>query len=215
MKAFVRWLADHGKLPNNPLGSIKRPSTKADRRLRRRMLLPAEWPCLYAATISSGVRNGMPPLERVALYATAIQTGLRSGELRSLTRADLFLAGDQPFVRCGADETKNKQVARQYVQADLADDLRQLVTSKTPAAPVFAMPSEFDVAGMLRGDLAEARKRWLDEVRHDPQELARRTESDFLKVKNDQGRRWTSMVYAIRRAHGWLCKAFTPTSSRQ
>ena len=96
-------------------------------------------------------------LERVALYTTAIQTGLRQSEMRSLTKADLFLAGDKPFVRCRAENTKNRQEARQYVQGDLAEELRRLVANKMPSASVFAMPNEWEVAKMLRADLAEAR----------------------------------------------------------
>jgi hypothetical protein len=151
------------------------------------MLTPTEWPYVRAATLASGPRNGMNPLERVALYAAAIQTGLRSNELRSLTRVDLFLAGDKPYVRCRAENTKNKHEATQYIQADLAADLRTLVATKTPTANVFTMPNEWNVADMLRADLAAARKQWLDEMKHDPDARAKREESDFLAVTNDQG----------------------------
>lgn len=187
MKALTRWLTDHAKLPHDPLRSVKRPSVKTDRRLRRRMLLPAEWPYLRAATLASGPRDGMNPLERVTLYALAIQTGLRQNELRSVTKADLFLAGDKPYVRCKAENTKNGQEARQYIQSDLAADLRQLVASKMPTASVFAMPDEWHVAGMLRADLAAARRQWLDEVKHDADARAKREQSDFLAVTNHQG----------------------------
>ena len=187
MKAFTRWLADHAKLSHDPLRSVKRPSVKTDRKLRRRMLTPAEWPYVRAATLTSGPRDGMNPLERVALYAVAIQTGLRSNELRSLTKSDLFLAGDKPYVRCRAENAKNDQGARQYIQGDVAAELRRIVATKTPTAPVFAMPNEWDVADMLRADLAAARKQWLDEVKHDPDARAKREESDFLAVGNHDG----------------------------
>ena len=145
----------------------------------------------------------MNPLERVALYATAIQTGLRSAELRSLTKCDLFLAGEKPYVRCKADDTKNGQEARQYIQADLAEELRRIVATKAPTAPVFNMPSEWDVAAMLRGDLAAARKQWLDEMRHDPEARAKREESDFLAVKNHDGE--VLDFHALRHTCGsWL-----------
>jgi len=203
MKAFTRWLADHGKLSHDPLRSVKRPSVKADRRKCRRMLLPAEWPYLRAATLTAGLRDGMNPLERVALYAVAIQTGLRQNELRSITKADLFLAGDKPYVRCRAANTKNRQEARQYIQADLAAELRAIVANKTPAALVFTMPDEFHVADMLRADLAAARQQWLDEVKHDAEARAKRVESDFLASENHEGE--IIDFHALRHSCGsWL-----------
>jgi integrase len=187
MKAFTRWLADHGKLAYDPLRSVKRPSVKSDRRLRRRMLLPMEWPYLRAATLAGGLRYGMNPLDRVALYALAIQTGLRSAELGSLKKSDLFIAGGKPYVRCRAENTKNKQEARQYIQPDLAAELRRIVKTKTPTAGVFALPRDWEMAMMLRSDLADARKAWLDELKQDPEARAKRAEGDFLAVSNHEG----------------------------
>jgi hypothetical protein len=87
MKAFTRWLADHGKVSHDPLRSIKRGSIKkADRVKHRRMLQPEEWPYLRAGTLTAGVHHGMNPAERATLYAVAIQTGLRQDELRSITK---------------------------------------------------------------------------------------------------------------------------------
>src|SRR5262249_9222529 len=126
-KSFTRWLTESYKLQADPLRSVKRPSVKTDRRLRRRMLLPAEWPYLHAAILVSGPREGMNPVERVALLRTGIEPGLRQSELRSLTKADLFLAGERPYVRCRAEHTKNRHEAKQYIQADLAEELRRLV----------------------------------------------------------------------------------------
>jgi len=40
---------------------------------------------------------------------------------------------------------------------------------------------------MLRADLAEARKIWLAEARSDPDEYARREQSDFLVATNHDG----------------------------
>jgi integrase len=209
MKAFTKWLADHGKLAHDPLRSVKRPSAKADRRLRRRMLLPAEWPYLRAATLTSGARCGMHPLERAILYAVAIQTGLRDSELRSLTKSDLFLAGEKPYIRCRAENTKNKQAAKQYIETDLTGDLREIVATKTPTANVFSMADEFDVAGMLRGDLAAARRQWLDELRHNPEGRAKLEESDFLAVTNHQGE--TLDFHSLRHTTGsWLALQVHP-----
>ena len=203
MKQFTKWLADHAKLSHDPLRSVKRPSVKKGRKLLRRMLTPAEWPYLRAATLTSGPYEGMTPLERVALYATAIQTGLRSAELRSLTKGFLFLAGNKPYVRCKCEDTKNSEKARQYIQVGLAEELRQIVANKTAATPVFTMPDKHQMAAMLRSDLAAARKQWLDEMKHDPKARAKREESDFLAVANDQGEKLD--FHALRHSTGaWL-----------
>ena len=188
IKGFTRWLARHGKLPQDPLASIRKPDPKTDRRRERRMLLPDEWGWLRSVTLADNrQRNGMEAQERVLLYATAIQTGLRSGELRSLTRGRLYLDSAPPYVTCKAGSTKNRKEARQYIQADVADGLRQHIATKAPAAPVFGMPHETGVAKMLRGDLADARREWLTAAEHDPQERLRREQSDFLAVVNHEG----------------------------
>lgn len=121
------------------------------------------------------------------LYATAIQTGLRSSELRSVSRGRLFLDSTPPYVTCKARSTKNAKDARQYIQADLAGELRAHIATKAPAARVFGMPRREDVAKMLRADLADARREWLKAARHDPEERARREQSDFLLEKNHEG----------------------------
>ncbi len=188
MKGFTRWLAQEGKLPADPLASVRKPSPKTDRRRERRMLLPDEWKWLRSVTLAEAEeRYGMTASERVLLYATAVQTGLRSSELRSLTRRRLFLESEQPYITCAAGSTKNKRDARQYVQPELAAELRDHVARKAPAAPVFAMPPKEDVAGMLRADLAGARREWIKAARHNPQERAKRAESDFLTAENHEG----------------------------
>jgi hypothetical protein len=65
------------------------------------------------------------------------------------------------------------------------------------------MPDEWHVADMLRGDLSEARKVWMDEVKHDPEARAKREESDFLAVRNHQGE--TLDFHCLRHTCGsWL-----------
>ena len=188
IKSLTRWLTKHGKLPADPLASVQKPNPKRDRRRERRMLLPKEWEWLRTVTLAEGAeRFGMTAAERVLLYATAIQTGLRSSELRSLTRGRLFSEADPPYITCKARSTKNAKDARQYVQPDLAAEIRQHIATKAPAAPVFTMPHEADVAEMLRADLADARQGWLKAVRHDPKERAWRQESDFLLPVNHEG----------------------------
>jgi hypothetical protein len=65
------------------------------------------------------------------------------------------------------------------------------------------MPNEWDVADMLRADLAAARKQWLDEMRHDPDARAKREESNFLAVSNHDGE--TLDFHSLRHTCGsWL-----------
>jgi integrase len=187
IKAFTRWLARHSKLIANPLESISTMNPDVNRSFRRRMLLPDEWPRLRAAIVANGRRNGMEPGERAALYALAIQTGLRASECESLTKADLFLAVKRPYVRCGAENTKNRREAQQYIQADLAAELRALTASKLPQAPAFGIGAGCDLAEALRADLADARKQWLSEADYGTAERERREASDFLQPVNHAG----------------------------
>ena len=162
------------------IGSKTNP--KADRRRERRMLLPEEWQRLEVATQAGLVRYGMDGKERATLYATAIQTGLRSNELRSLTRGRLYFDSEPPYITCKAGSTKNRKDARQYIQPELAADLKAHIATKAPKAPIFKLPHESNLARMLRDDLAEARKGWLTEAIDDPQEYAQRQQSDFLRT---------------------------------
>jgi integrase len=130
IKSFVRWLFKEGKLTHDPLATVTKPDPKGDRKRQRRMLLPAEWTWLSEATETGPALFGVVSQERRLLYCTAIQTGLRSNELRSLTRRKLHLAGDAPFIRVDARNTKNSKPARQYIKPDLARELARHIARK-------------------------------------------------------------------------------------
>lgn len=187
IKSFTSWLAINHKIVRDPLVSVRKPNPQADRRRWRRMLLPDEWNWLRDATAAGPERGDMPANERVLLYAVAIQTGLRSSELRSLTRGQLFLDQQQPFITCEAGSTKDGNKARQYIQSDLARDLQVFLATQSPERPVFKMPHVTNVARMLRGDLQAARDEWLKQAKNNPAELAKREASDFLRPKNFEG----------------------------
>ena len=187
IKAFTKWLTEQQKLPRDPLASVKKPNPKTDRRHERRMLLPEEWWRLEAVTDSRTERYGMAGNVRRLLYRTAIQTGLRAKELRSLTRGCLYLDANPPYILCKAGSTKNQKRATQYIQPELAADLKAHVARKSPRTPVFSLPHETKLARMLRADLAEARRHWLSEVKNDPQAHIQREGSDFLTDTNHEG----------------------------
>ena len=187
IKAFTKWLAEHHKLPRNPLASVKTPNPKADRRRERRMILPEEWRRLEIALSNTQERHGMPGHERLLLYHTAIQTGLRSNEIRSLTRGQLYFDAKPPYITCKAGSTKNRRDAQQYIQPELAADLKAHIATKAPKSLVFNLPHETHLARMLRKDLAIARKQWLQEAIKNPQEYSNREQSDFLVDTNHEG----------------------------
>ena len=151
------------------------------------MLLPEEWQRLEKVTAAGPVRYTMSGDERLLLYSAAIQTGLRSAELRSLTRGRLYFDADPPYITCKARSTKNRKDARQYIQPELAAGLKVHVATKAPKALVFNLPHESTLARMLRDDVADARNAWMKEAKDDPQEYAKREQSDFLAAENHDG----------------------------
>ncbi len=206
IKGFSKWLATHDKLERDPLVSVKKPDPNTDRRRERRMLLPDEWQWLRSTTLAAPVRYGMAGNERAILYQLAIETGLRSNELRSLTRGRLFLAGDKPYVTCKAGSTKNKKLAKQYIQVDLANRLQSHIGTKTPRANLFNLPDPTEMAEMLRADLADARKSWIESAKHDVREHELRQQSDFLTDKNHEDELLD--FHALRHTCGaWLAMA--------
>ncbi len=71
---------------------------------------------------------------------------------------------------------------------------------------MFSLPAEYDMADMLRADLADARAAWLEQAKRDPDEYARRDESDFLSVANHDGE--LVDFHALRHTCGaWLAMA--------
>ena len=53
-------------------------------------------------------------------------------------------------------------------------------------SPSDALLSDFDMADMLRKDLADARKAWLTDAKQETTERLKREQSDFLAVMNHE-----------------------------
>lgn len=185
-KQFSRWLARTKRLPSNPLDPVVKPDPKADRRRRRRMLLPTEWPYLAQAATK----------DRRVLYAMAIETGLRAGEIRELRGAHLIVYNKPPRVMVPSDDTKDHQDAHQFITPELASDLKPF--AKRGSKLAFDLPSEHGMADMIRADLAAARKAWeLDRPDEDV------SENDFLRPINNRGERFD--FHSLRHTCGaWL-----------
>lgn len=205
IKSFTRWLNRHHRLQLDPLSMVTKPNPKADRRHERRMLRPDEWPWLERALqMSTRLRNGMEPTERLILYRTAIQTGLRAGELRGLSRGKLILSTSPPHILCKPAGTKNRKPAKQYVDSALAADLAAHVARKHPKAPVFAIVSSEELAQTIEDDLGDARSLWLKSLRGNERRDAE--ESDFLCKSNHEGEHL--VFHSLRHTCGaWLSLA--------
>ncbi len=204
IKSFSKWLTNHDKLARNPFASLSKPNAQADRRRERRMLLPDEWTWLMQATDCGVDYQETPASERQLVYRLAIQTGLRSNEIRSLGRGHFHLKDGRPFVKVISGDTKNRKVAHQYVDDDLAADLRQHLRNKLPGAAAFSLPSTHDMADMLRTDLEAARRLWLRST-DDPEERANRETKLFLTPANEAGE--VLDFHALRHTCGaWLAR---------
>ena len=202
-KSFTRWMAMSGKLPRDPLASVTKPSPENDRRRERRMLLPSEWPYLETATSHGPVRNGMSGSDRALLYRLAIQTGLRANELRSLRRSNVVLDATKPYVRVAAKYAKNGKTAQQFIDAELAQKLRDHLRNKLPGANLFSMPDRTKLAAMVRADLEAARDTWLNERNLTPDDITHRLQSDFLAATNEAGEKFD--FHSLRHSCGsWM-----------
>ena len=205
VKSFTRWAAKTGKLPSDALITVAKPNPESDRRLTRRYLSHEEFRWLDAITRTQPESFGMVGLNRALLYSTAIQTGLRSSELSALTRGKLQLTADPPFVLAEARSTKNKKLARQYLQPELAAELQAMVSRKIGGARVFSMPAVWDVAVMFRADLLSARAAWLKTIPAG-QERIEADASDFLRGMDSEGD--TLDFHALRHTTAtWLIQA--------
>jgi integrase len=187
-KQFARWLARTGRLSSNPLEMIGKPNPSKDRRHRRRMLLPAEWPWLKRASGPNAI-----------VYELAIQTGLRSTELRSLKPSQVHAKSKPPYVLVSSDDTKDAMTARQYLTDRFAAELA--IRKPHSRTVLFHLPTRYEMARMLRRDLAAARESWLASLSSDERDKA--TDTDFLSADNDAGEGFD--FHALRHTCGaWL-----------
>jgi len=157
-QSFFAWLIRARRASENPLVSLSKIQvTEKARKLVRRPLEHAEAAALLTATRPGPARFGMEGEARYWLYRLALETGLRSSELRSLKRENLCLESDEPHVWLPADNTKNRKPAELPLRPETVADVEAFVSTLHPAAVLFpAMPARWDVADMLREDLAVA-----------------------------------------------------------
>ena len=204
IKSFSRWLTRQRRIPTNLLEAIEKPDPKTDRRQERRMILPDEWPWIVNAMAqSSDARNSMEPNERLLLYQLAIQTGLRANEIHGLTRGKLVLSDKAPHVLCKPAGRKNKKPAKQYIDTQLASELKLHISTKHPKASVFGMGSKEELSRTLEADLSLARSLWVRSLRGE--EKLEAESSDFLNRENHEGE--VLVFHSLRHTCGaWLAR---------
>ena len=148
---FCRWAVMDGRIVTNPLIHLK--PTKAESE-NRAAIEPAELSRLLEATEASPKRFRIPGHERALLYRFAAQSGLRANEIRCLTVASFDF--NNKLVILAEKYTKNRKEATLPLRSDTATMLKELFANKLPQTPAFKLPSQWNMAKMIRIDLANA-----------------------------------------------------------
>lgn len=188
-RGFTRWLWKDGRILADPLAGMSRLAGQSqDVRRERRELHEDEVRWLLDATAGSKkLFRGLIGLDRAMLYQLALATGFRVNELASLTPADFRLNETPPIVRLRADDAKNGKEAFQPIPSDLANVLRDYLTGKPEAIPLWPGSWKNISAKMLRMDLAAARRLWLQSFRDDKGRNDA-SHSNFLTYQDAEGR---------------------------
>ncbi len=226
MKAFANWLVKQRRLQHNPIAHIQRlPFVEKE---RRRALTVDEAQLLIDAATRGPIQRGLTKTglrltqrgedidakhirwemsgpDRALLYRFTLETALRRGAIERLRVSDFDL-GDQSSVTAQATvNTKNSRKLTIPLRSDTAKLLSASFAGRLPAASAFDMPKDYETARMIRIDLATARRAWIAEGQ-DPDERARRAESDFLAEYDSEGR--TIDFHALRTTCStWLDQA--------
>jgi len=151
-KQFCKWMVEDRRASENPLAHLKPQKVDKSQTLKRRALEPEEVGRLLAATQAAGANYGMAGHQRAILYRLAAETGLRALELRSLKVSSIDLE-EKTVMVCDSD-TKNRQGALLPLRQEMCEYLKPVLSRKHPEASVFNLPSRYNMADMLRADLA-------------------------------------------------------------
>jgi integrase len=189
VKGFTRWLWKDRRIGSDPLAGLsKLANGQTDIRHARRELSPEEFAFLLdTVAMSKRAFRYLSGADRHALYMAAAGTGLRASELASLTPASFDLDVTRPVVRLQALTTKNRKEAEQPMTAEVADVLRGYLNGRPAEAPVWPGTwSNAASAKMIRLDLKEARKKWLQSFQ-DARQRTQAEQSDFLTYRDAAG----------------------------
>ncbi len=151
-RQFCRWAVMDGRITASPLTHLKPAKTESE---KRAALEPNELRLLLKHTEAAERRFGLTGYERAILYRFAVQSGLRANEIRCLTVASFDF--DKQLVTLAGKYTKNGRGATLPLRSDTAAMLKGLLANKLPHIAAFKLPSKYNLADMLRADLAAAK----------------------------------------------------------
>ena len=151
-RQFCRWAVMDGRITASPLTHLKPAKTESE---KRAALEPDELRLLLKHTEAAEKRFGLTGYERAILYRFAAQSGLRANEIRCLTVASFDF--DKQLVTLAGKYTKNGRGATLPLRSDTAAMLKGLLANKLPHIAAFKLPSKYNMADMLRADLAAAK----------------------------------------------------------
>jgi len=190
---FCRWLVKHNYLNANPISDVPKLNVKTDRRHDRRALAPDEFRRLIEAAEAGRSIQAIPGVDRAMMYILAAWTGYRRGEIGSLKLSSLDLESDTPTVTVDASFSKRRRKDTQVLHPDVSERLKKWLEIRKPIHKTLLFPVSKVTCGfdrrtsiMMKRDLAIARQKWIAEAA-DEAERIKRTKSDFLTYKNDDG----------------------------
>ena len=186
-KSFLTWMVKDRRIDSNPLVHLSPLNADVEDHRQRRALEPEEYRRLLLAAQIGPQRCRLAGPDRFMLYLTASNTGLRNQELASLTPESFELDGDEPNVVVQAGYSKHRRQDVQPVRHDLAELLCEFLVDKPAGEPIWAGRWWRKAAKMIRADLKDARRQWIDEAGEDAEERTAREKSDFLTYVNHAG----------------------------
>ena len=202
VKQFSRWLNRDSRTMRDGLAHLTGYKVETDRRRERRVLSADDFRRLVEAAEAGPVVEGVDGPTRGMMYILAGWTGFRRRELSSLTRESFNFKTDPATVTVEASHAKNRRQDTQPLHATVVERLRawfQMREDHDLKGALFLLqtPGGYwrKTAKMMRADLAKARKTWIGEAKHNPEEQARRKKSDRLKYQDEAG------LYADFHAH--------------
>ena len=186
-KSFFTWMVKDRRIDGNPLVHLSPLNAEVEEHRQRRALEPDEYRRLLEAAQTGPQCCRLSGPDRFMLYLVASNTGLRNQELASLTPESFDLDGAEPSVTVQASYCKHRRQDVQPVRADLAELLREYLAGKPVGERLWASRWWTKAAKMIRADLKDARRNWIDEAGENAEERKLREKSDFLTYVNDAG----------------------------